>query len=132
MEALMASKPEFQERQASVQADRHLDTANRCLVRQLRVLSRIGRHPKQAKLAEALFNTMLQTQETMVQTHELLNERRELRASSDDESSLGKRVGPPQLDNNGRPKSHWGSDQEATCLLRTKKLRNRSASARIV
>ena len=43
----MTQKPESQERPAANQADRHLDTANRCLVRQLRVLSRLGRHPPQ-------------------------------------------------------------------------------------
>ena len=67
----MAPRPESQERQASA-TGRYLDTANRCLVRQLRVLSRIGRHPAAVKLAEAVFKTMLETQETMVQTHELL------------------------------------------------------------
>ena len=122
MEALMTPKPESQEQQASARVDRNLDTANRCLVRQLRVLSRIGRHLKQAKLTEAVFNTMLQTQETMVQTHELLNEWRELRASPGSKSNLGKRVGPPQLDNNGRPRSHWNSNHEATWLLAAKKL----------
>jgi len=54
MEALMTQKPESQERPAANQADRHLDTANRCLVRQLRVLSRLGRHPPQVKLARLL------------------------------------------------------------------------------
>ena len=127
----MTPKPESQERQASARADRNLDTANRCLVRQLRVLSRIGRHPEQVKLAEAVFKTMLQTQETMVQTHQLLthtNEDRELRASSGAESHLSKRVGPPQLDNDGRPKSHWNSGHEATWLLSAKKLHARSGS----
>jgi hypothetical protein len=50
----MTQKPESQERPAANQADRHLDTANRCLVRQLRVLSRLGRHPPQVKLARLL------------------------------------------------------------------------------
>jgi len=131
----MAPRPECQERQAPVQADRHLDTANRCLVRQLRVLSRIGRYPAAVKLAEALFKTMLETQETLVQTHELLtnsNEGRELRASPGAESHLSKRVRSPQLDNDGRPRSHWDSDHEATWLLGAKKLRTRSASARVL
>src|SRR5262249_16351940 len=95
----MAPRPESQERQASA-TGRYLDTANRCLVRQLRVLSRIGRHPAAVKLAEAVFKTMLETQETMVQTQELLthsNDGRELRASS------GR---SPELDHDGRPKSH--------------------------
>jgi hypothetical protein len=52
MEAPMGLKPAFEERQTAAQADRHLDTANRCLVRQLRVLK-----------------TMLDTHETMVETH---------------------------------------------------------------
>jgi len=127
----MASKPEFQERQASVQANQHLDRANRCLVRQLRVLSKIGPHPEQVKLAEAVFKTMLETQETMVKTHELLtdsNEERELRASSGD-SHLGKRVGPPELDHDGPPKSYWNSDHEATWLLGAKKLHTSSTSS---
>ena len=115
----MAPRPESQERQASA-TGRHLDTANRCLVRQLRVLSRIGRHPAAVKLAEAVFKTMLETQETMVQTHELLthsNDGRELRASSGRKSHPGKRVRPPELDRDGRPKSRWEADHEATWLL---------------
>src|SRR5262249_40050698 len=33
------------------------------------------------------------------------------------------RVDPPQLDTDGRPRSHWESDKEATWLLGSKKLR---------
>src|SRR5262245_2895951 len=118
MEALMASNPEFQEGQAPVQLDRLLDAADRCLVRQLRVLSRIGGHPAQIKSAEAVFKTMLQTQETMAQTHEILTQTKigaELQSSPDAENHLAKRA--PQLDNDGRPRPHWNSDQEATWLL---------------
>ena len=121
----MAPRPESQERQAPA-TGRHLDTANRCLVRQLRVLSRVGRHPAAVKLAEAVFKTMLETQETMVQTHELLthsNDGRELRASS------GR---SPELDHDGRPKSHREADHEATWLLGAKKLHTTRASARVM
>ena len=130
----MAPRPESQERQASA-TGRHLDTANRCLVRQLRVLSRVGRHPAAVKLAEAVFKTMLETQETMVPTHELLthsNDGRELRASSGRKSRPGKRVRSPELDHDGRPKSHWEADHEATWLLGAKKLHTTSASARVM
>ena len=128
MEALMASTPESQERQASVQADRQLDTANRCLVRQLRLLSRIGRHPAQVKSAESVFKTMLETQETLAQTHELLTQIRigaQFQSTPDAENHLAKRVGPPQLDNDGCPKLHWNSDHEATGLLEAKRLHRR-------
>ena len=121
----MASKPESQERQAPVQLDRLLDAANRCLVRQLRVLSRINRHPAQVKSAEAVFKAMLQTQETMAQTHEILTQTKigaKLQSNPDAENHLAKRVGPPQLDNDGRPKLHWNSDHEATGLLEAKRL----------
>jgi len=130
----MAPRPESQERQASA-TGRHLDTANRCLERQLRVLSRVGRHPAAVKLAETVFKTMLEAQETMVQTHELLthsNDGRELRASSGRKSHPGKRVRPPELDRDGRPKSHWEADHEATWLLGAKKLHTTSASARVM
>ena len=119
----MAPRPESQERQASA-TGRHLDTANRCLVRQLRVLSRVGRHPAAVKLAETVFKTMLETQETMVQTRELLthnNDGRELRASS------GR-----SPDHEGRPKSHREADHEATWLLGAKKLHTTRASARVM
>ena len=128
----MAPRPESQERQASA-TGRHLDTANRCLVRQLRVLSRVGRHPA-VKLAETVFKTMLETQETMVQTRELLthnNDGRELRASSGRKSHPGKRI-RPELDHDGRPKSRWEADHEATWLLGAKKLHTTSASARVM
>jgi hypothetical protein len=117
----MASKP--QERQDSGQLDRLLDRADRCLVRQLRVLSRTGRHPAEVKSAEAVFQIMLQTQEVMAQTHELLTKLKggaELQPGLGAESHL---ASPPQPDADGSPKSHWNSDQEATWLLGSKKLR---------
>ena len=124
MEALMGSK--LQQRQESVQLDQLLDRAERCLVSQLRVLSRTGRHPAEVKSAEAVFKTMLKTQEVMVQTHKLLSKpagRVELQPSSGAEGHLASRVDPPQLDSDGRPRSHWESNQEATWLLGSKKLR---------
>jgi len=63
----MASKLELQERQALVEAERHLDTANHCLVRQLRTLSKLGRHKSNLNLGEALFKTMLQTHQLIVE-----------------------------------------------------------------
>ena len=123
MEALMASKP--QERQDSVQLDRLLNKADRCLVRQLRVLSRTGHHPAEVKSAEAVFKTMLKTQEVMAQAHELLTKpagRVEFQPNLGAEGRLASRVDPPQLNTDGRLRSHWESDQEATWLLGSKKL----------
>src|SRR5262245_11036965 len=101
----MGLKPTFQE----WQADRYLDTANRCLVRQLRALSRLGRHAQDLRLAEAILKTMLDTHETMVETYDLLvqtKEPKELRARG-----LAKRSAARQ----GSP-SKPVSDQEATWL----------------
>ena len=110
----MGLKPAFEERQTATQADRHLDTANRCLVRQLRALSRLGGHTQDLKLAEGVLKTMLDTHETMVETHELLvqiEERKELRALGVAKRSTARQGSP-------------SSDQEATWLLRSKKLRH--------
>jgi len=115
MEAPMGLKPTFEERQGAAHADLHLDTANRCLVRQLRALSRLGAHSQDLKLAEAVLKTMLDTHETMVETHELLvqtKERNELRARGDAMRSTARQGSP----------SKPGSDQEATWLLRSKRL----------
>jgi len=120
----MASKP--QERRDSVQLDRLLNKADRCLARQLRVLSKTGGHPAEVKSAEAVFKTMLKTQEVMAQTHELLTKpagRAELQCVSGTESHFAERIGPPLPDADGRPRSHWESNQEATWLLGSKKLR---------
>src|SRR5262245_14698483 len=72
MEALGAAKPASQEELTPVQLDGRLDRAARCIARQLRVLSRIDRHPAEVKSAEAVFKTMLKTLEVMGETHELL------------------------------------------------------------
>jgi hypothetical protein len=73
---------------------------------------------------------MLQTQETMAQTQEILTQTKtgaELQSSTDAETHLAKRVGPPH---DGRPKSHWDSDHEATGLLEAKRLQSASARRR--
>jgi len=124
----MAAKPASHERPNPIQLDGLLDRAARCLVRQLRVLSRTGRHPADVRSAEAVFKTMLTTQEVMAQTRELVAKSKgwpESRPSSSDENRFAKRVGPPELDNDGRPKSYWDSDHEATSLLGAKKLGTR-------
>ena len=73
---------DFQERQRLAQADRHLDTANHCLVRQLRALSTLGRHGASVSLAEAVLKTMLRTQELMVQDKKRIEHRLRLDGDS--------------------------------------------------
>ena len=57
MEAPMGLETGFHDRQALAEAERHLDTANRCLVRQLRALSRLELHTSELGLGEALLST---------------------------------------------------------------------------
>lgn len=113
----MASKLEvLQERQALAEADRHLDTANHCLVRQLRILSRLGRHTSNLSLAEALLNTMMQTHQLIVEGKQQL----ELRPGS------GVPMRGSSKPNKNRPRAYVDTDEEATALLRSKRLRAKS------
>jgi hypothetical protein len=66
----MALTLDFQERQHLAEADRHLDTANHCLVRQFRALSTLGSNGGNLSLAEAVLKTMLRTHELMAQQKE--------------------------------------------------------------
>ena len=113
----MASKLELQERQALAKAERHLDTANHCLVRQLRTLSRLGRHTSNLSLAEAVLKTMMETHQLIVEGEQHLKFR----------SSCGatKRGGSSKL-NKSDPGAGVSSDAEATPLLRSKRLRPKS------
>ena len=111
----MASKLELQERQALAEAQRHLDTANHCLVRQLRSLSRLGRHTSNLGLAEALLKTMMQTHQLIVEAKQRL----ELRQES----------GPPnrsRSSNKSGPRPYVSSEEEATPLLKSKRLKPKS------
>src|SRR5262245_34194786 len=110
----MASKPELQERQALAEAQRHLDTANHCLVRQLRALSRLGRHTSNLSLAEALFKTMMQTHQLIVEGKQRL----ELRSGT----GTSKRSRSSNLNKSGL-QADISSEGEATPLLRSKRLK---------
>ena len=112
----MASKLELQERQALAEAQSHLDAANHCLVRQLRSLSRLGRHTSNLGLAEALLNTMMQTHQLIVEGKQRL----ELRSGS---ATLKR--GGANLNKSG-PRANVSSDEEATPLLRSKRLKPKS------
>src|SRR5262249_29470729 len=73
-----------------------------------------GGHPAEVKSAEAVFRTMLKTQEVMAQTYQLLTKvGAELQPGLGAESRLASQVGPPQPDADGRPRSHWNSDLAA-------------------
>ena len=113
----MASKPELQERQALAEAQRHLDTANHCLVRQLRILSRLGSHTSNLSLAEALFKTMMQTHQLIVEGKQRLELRQD--------SGAPKRSRSSNLNKSG-PRADMSSEEEATHLLRSKRLKPKS------
>jgi hypothetical protein len=106
---------DFQERQHLAEADRHLDTANHCLVRQLRALSTLGRHGANLSLAEAVLKTMLRTQELMVQD----KERIERKLGLDGDSGTHRNA-----DSTSKPLRRGGlePDGEATLLLKKKRL----------
>jgi hypothetical protein len=107
----------YQERQALTEAQRHLNTANHCLVRQLRALSRLGRHTSNVELAEALLKTMMQTHQLIVEGKQRL----ELRPGW----SAPKRGGSSKLNKSG-PRACVDTDEEATTLLRSKRLQPKS------
>ena len=113
----MASKLELQERQALTEAQRHLDTANHCLVRQLRTLSRLVRHTSNLSLAEAVLKTMMETHQLIVEGEQRLK----FRSSS----GAPKRGGSSKL-NKSDPRPDVSSDEEATSLLRSQRLRPKS------
>jgi hypothetical protein len=73
---------DFQERQHLAEADRHLHTADHCLVRQLRALSTLGRHGANLSLAESVLKTMLRTHELMVQDKERIERKLSLDGDS--------------------------------------------------
>ena len=111
--APMASKLELQERRALAEAERHLDAANHCLVRQLRTLSRLGRHTSNLSLAETLLKTMMQTHQLIVEGKKRL----ELRSGS---------AIPKHYSNLNKNRARASLDEEATPLLRSKRLRPKS------
>jgi hypothetical protein len=106
----MAVKPQFQE-PASAQGGRHL-------VRQLRTLSRLGRHTSNLSLAEALLSTMMETHQLLVRSEQQLQELR---------GTCVRRVKPrrdgPSKNTTGSPDSNW--DQEGTLLLKARKLQSK-------
>ena len=116
-EAPLASKLELQERQALAEAQRHLDTANHCLVRQLRALSRLGRYTSNLGLAEALFKTMMQTHQLIVEGKQRLELRQD--------SGAPKRSRSSNLNKTGF-RAYVSSEEEATPLLRSKRLKPKS------
>jgi hypothetical protein len=113
----MALKLGLQERQALAEAQRHLDTANHCLVRQLRALSRLGRHTSNLSLAEALLKTMMQTHQLIVEGKQRL----ELRSGT----GTSKRSRSSNLNKSGLH-ADISSEGEATPLLRSKRLKHKS------
>src|SRR5262249_11297937 len=94
------------------EAQRHLDTANHCLVRQLRTLSRLGRHTSNLSLAEALFKTMMQTHQLIVEGKQRLEFR----------GHTPKRSRSSNLNKSG-PRDYVSSEEEATPLLKSKRLK---------
>jgi len=94
-----------------------LETANRCLVRQLRLLS--NAHPASTGSAEAIFETMLQSLEAMAEAQELLTDEPKRQLSV---RGCGVKGDDLELPAAGC-QPHWEFDQEATPLLRAKKLR---------
>jgi hypothetical protein len=55
-----------------VQAERYLETAHHCLIRQFHALSRLGLHGADLSLGETVLETMLSTQELIVKDKERL------------------------------------------------------------
>ena len=113
----MASKLELQERQALAEVQRHIDTANHCLVRQLRALSRLGRHTSNLGLAEAILRTMMQTHQLIVEGKQRLELRQD--------SGAPKRSRSSNL-NKSSSRPYVSSEEEATPLLRSKRLQPKS------
>jgi hypothetical protein len=89
-------------------AQRHLGTADHCLVRQLHVLSRLGALGADLSLAESIF-------EAMLHNHTLLTELKELI-----ERELNHETKPAESHDTARLKL----DDEATALLSKLKLHN--------
>ena len=112
----MGLKPGFQERQALAEIERHLDTANHCLVRQLRALSKLGLQTSELSLGEALLSTMMETHQLIVEGKQRL----ELRSGA----GIPKRGGPSNR--NKSPQAYLSLDEEATPLLRSKRLQPES------
>ena len=112
---------DFQERQHLAKADRHLDTANHCLVRQLRALSILGRHGANLSLAEAVLKTMLRTHELMVQDKDRIEHELGL---DGDSGADGDTDSPSKPLRQGRALE---PDGEATLLLKKKKLRSKGS-----
>ena len=104
-----------QAKQHLAQAEGHLDTADRCLARQLHVLSTLGGRGTNLDLAEAVF-------ETMLHTHALMTEHKELIERALDKDMKGE----PRHAYNARGQSKGRSlkfNEEATLLLSKRKLR---------
>src|SRR5262245_40759699 len=114
-EAPLPSKLELQERQALAEAQRHLDTANHCLVRQLPTLSRLGL--SNLGLAEAILRTMMQTHQLIVEGKQRLELRQD--------SGAPKRSRSSNL-NKSSSRPYVSSEEEATPLLRSKRLQPKS------
>jgi hypothetical protein len=104
----MAQTLKLLERQHLAQAERHLDTANHCVIRQLRALSKLGLHGADLSLGETVLETMLSTQELILKDKERL------------ECDLGLR-GADECNAEPKPESPK-QDQEPTPLLRKRKL----------
>jgi hypothetical protein len=107
---------DFQERQHLAEADRHLDTANHCLVRQFR-----GSHGANLSLAEAVLKTMLRTQELMVQDKERIERKLGLDGDSGTDRNTDSASKPLRRGCALEP------DGEATLLLKKKRLRGKSS-----
>lgn len=109
---------DFQERQRLAEADRHLDTGDHCLVRQLRALSTLDRHGANLSLAEAVLKTMLRTHELMVQDKERIEHGLSLDGDSGPKGNTNSPPKPLRLGCSLEP------DGEATLLLKKNKLRS--------
>src|SRR4026207_1918208 len=107
----------FKERQYLAEADRHLDTANHCLVPQLRALRALGRHGAKLSRAEAVLKTMLRTQELMVQDKERIERKLGLDGDSGTDRNTDSVSKPLRRGCALEP------DGEATLLLKKKRLR---------
>lgn len=91
----------LQAQQQLARVERQLDGADRCLARQLHVLSTLGSHGANLGLAEAVFVTMLDT-------HALMTEHKELIERALDKDAKGGRSEEPKHAYNARGQSKVG------------------------
>ena len=110
---------DFEERQHLAEAERHLDTADHCLVRQLRALSTLGCQGADLSLAEAVLKTMLQTHELMVQDKKRIERKLGLDGNSGADRQRDASKPLPKV-------RSLKTGEEATLQLKKNKLRNRS------